>query len=232
MQFIVTLISFLIFVGCSSEEITPKPKEPTKPKEVNETKEPKEPKKEIEVLSQEEKFLLNLDKEQKVIYQYLKLYLSSLTTLDSDTIVQLTYPKLFLVFDKNTFRRQIITMANSSQITIQSFDTKNIEIGEIQNFSKGSFAKIAYTSIITLHLTNPNLYNTTSSINTLYSILVRKYGREEIYVDVENRLVRITKKVKMLAIKESPNSWKFIGDTPEYRTLYPSFIPYEILNQI
>ena len=79
---------------------------------------------------------------------------------------------------------------------------------------------------------NPDLYNTQLSLNTLHSVLARKYGSDNIYVDKEQRTIKITKEEKMLAIKEKPYGWKFVGDNPAYRKLYPNFLPQDILNQI
>jgi hypothetical protein len=227
MKYFLSIIALFLLTACFSEKV---------PLEVS-VKEPqkepkKEPKKEIKVLSEEEKFLLTLDKEQKDVYQNLKLYLSYIERLDIDRIIDMTYPKLFLAFSKNIFRAQIFTMANSSQVEIQSLNTNILNIEDVQSFSNGNFTQISYNSVVTVYFKNPELYNTERSLNTLYSILVRKYGRESIYVDVKKRLITITKNVKMLAIKESPNHWKFVGDNPKYREFYPSFIPYEVLNRI
>jgi len=218
MRYFIGLLSFFILISCSSEKV---------PK--------KEPKKEIKVvvvLSEEEKFLLKFDKKQKDVYQNLKLYLAQLKLLNADKIVEMTYPKFFSTFSEHTFRGQIFTMAHSSQIEIKSFNTKILNIEKVEPFSNGEFAKVNYTSVVIVYFKNPELYSTEKSLNTLYSILVRKYGKKSIYVDVEKRLITITKEVKMLAIKETPDNWKFIGDNPEYRELYPNFLPYDILNNI
>ena len=215
MRYIIALLPLFLFTACFSEK-TP----------------PKEPKVEIKPpLSEEEKFLLKLDKEQKELYQSLKLYLFQLKALNTDGIVEMTYPKFFLTFSEYIFRAQIFTMVNSSQIEIKSFNTTILNIGSVEPFSNGSFSNVTYKSVINVYFQNPELYSTESSLNTLYSILVRKYGLENIYVDVEKRLITIKKEVKMLAIKENPNSWKFIGDNPKYREFYPNFLPYDILDK-
>jgi len=219
MRYFIILLSFFILISCSSEK-APK-KEPKK-----------EPKEEIKVLSEEEKFLSKLDEKQKDVYKNLKLYLSQLKLLNANKIVEMTYPKFFLTFSENTFRGQIFTMANSSQIEIKSFNTNILNIDKVNPFSNGEFTKVAYKSVIIVYFKNPDLYSTESSLNTLYSILVRKYGKENIYVDVKKRLITIRKEVKMLAIKETPDSWKFIGDNPEYREFYPNFLPSDILESI
>ena len=218
------------------------PKKEESKKDEPKDKEPKkdEPKKEIikspvKVETQEESnssSLLQLDKKQKELYQSLKIYLSQLEALDTDAIADMTYPKFFSLFNKSTFKNHIYTMINSPHLEIQSFKTKISEIGQVSSFSKGEWSSVEYRSTITIYLQNPELYSTKSSINTLYSILVRKYGRENIYVDTDQRLVKIKKVVKMLAIKERPNSWRFIGDNLEYRKLYPNFLPSDILNSI
>jgi len=216
MKYLILVISLFLLGACFSKKI---PKAPL-------------PKKEIKVMSQEEKFLATLDKKQKDLYKDLKYYLSQVRILNTENIVQMTYPKLFLAFSEDTFRAQIFTMRNSSKIAIQSFETNISKIEKVQDFSNGSFSQIDYSSKIILEFISPDLYNTKSSIGTLYSILARKYGIENIYVDMDKRLVTIKKEVKLLAIKEKPNTWKFLVDNPAYRTYYPSILPYDILNQI
>jgi len=222
MRYILSILPLLLFTACFFDKEVPTKKE--------------EPKKEIKetniTVSEEDKFLLTLDKKQKELYNNLTIYLSQLKALNTEEIVNMTYPKFFSVFSESLFRAQVSTMVNSSQINIQSFDTNITDIGKVDSFSNGYFSTVAYKSVVTVYFQNPELYNTESSLNTLYSILVRKYGIDNIYVDVKNRLITIKKDVKMLAIKENSDDWKFIGDNKEYREFYPNFLPYDILDKI
>ena len=145
----------------------------------------------------------------------------------------MTYPKFFTVFSKRVYRNQILTMTNSSNIEILDFSAKITKVDKVNTFSEGKFAKAGYTSTVKVHLKNNRLYDTKLSLNTLYSILARKYGQKNIHVDIQTRVVTIIKNEKLLAIKENSNDWKFVGDNPTYRELYyPSFLPYDILNKI
>jgi hypothetical protein len=123
-------------------------------------------------------------------------------------------------------------MANSSNLKITSFNTKISKIGKIAPFSDGTFTNIAYISLIKVQFINPTLYNTELSLNTLHSILAKKYGQKNIYVDKKRREIHIKKQEKMLAIKEKGGEWKFLGDNPAYRNLYPYFLPQDILDRI
>jgi len=217
----------IFFTGCLGDKT---PKEEVIKEEVKKEPIKKEP---IQEVPKKELYPIELDEKQKEVYNALELYLNQLKSLDAQSIISMTYPKFFTVFNKNTYRNQILTMTNSSNIDILDFTAKITKIGTVQEFSNGKFAKVAYTSTIQIYLKNSRLYSTQLSINTLYSILVRKYGRKNIHVDTQARVVTIIKNEKLLAIKENPNDWKFIGDNPTYRELYyPSFLPYDILNQI
>jgi biopolymer transport protein ExbD len=218
MKKILLLLTLLIFTACISDK-DPKKEEPKK----------EEPKKEE---PKKESSTLKLNKQQKIVYDALAFYIEQLKSLDADNIITMTYPKLFIAFSENTYKNYIYTMANSSYITIQSFEANITDIGEIQPFSEGNFSQVSYKSVIKIHFTNPDLYNTKLSLNTLYSILARKYEQKNIFVDVETRMITIRKKERMLAIKENENGWKFLGDNPTYRELYPNFLPSDILNQI
>lgn len=210
----------LFFTGCFWDKTTKEEEHIIKEEPIKEV-----PKKEV--------YPLELDEEQKKVYKVLKLYLYQLKSLNADTIISMTYPKFFTVFSKNIYRNQILTMTNSSNIDIVDFSAKITKIEKVNTFSEGKFAKVGYTSTIKVYLKNDRLYDTELSLNTLYSILARKYGQKNIHVDTQTRVVTITKYEKMLAIKEKPNDWTFIGDNPTYRELYyPSFLPYEILNNI
>ena len=203
----------LFFTGCFSDK-TPK-EEPIA--EV--------PKKEV--------YPIELDQKQKKVYKALQRYLNQLKSLNANNIISMTYPKFFIVFSKNIYRNQILTMTNSSNIEILDFSAKITQVDKVNTFSEGEFAKVGYTSTVKVHLKNNRLYDTELSLNTLYSILVRKYGRENIHVDTKTRVVTIVKNEKLLSIKENSSDWKFVGYNPTYRELYyPSFLPYDILDKI
>jgi len=205
----------LFFTGCFFEKTPDKKEEPIA--EV--------PKKEV--------YPIELDEKQKKVYKALQLYINQLKSLNANNIIAMTYPKFFTVFSKRIYRSQILTMTNSSNIEILDFSAKITQIDKVNTFSEGKFAKVGYTSTVKVHLKNSRLYDTELSLNTLYSILARKYGQKNIHVDTKTRVVTIKKQEKMLSIKENPNDWKFVGDNPTYRELYyPSFLPYDILDKI
>jgi hypothetical protein len=196
--------------------------------------EEKVPKKEpIEEPPKIETYPIKLDEQQKEVYKALELYLQQLKSLNVNNIISMTYPKFFTVFSKKIYRNQILTMTKSSNIEILNFSANITKVEKIKEFSGGNFTKVGYHSTIKIHLKNERLYDTELSINTLHSILVRKYGQENIHVDTKTRVVTIKKQEKMLAIKENNDDWKFIGDNPTYRErYYPSFLPYDILDKI
>ena len=217
MKRIILLLTLLIFTACISKK---EPKKEPQP----------EPKKEVS--KKEVSSPLKLNKKQKIVYDALTLYIEQLKSLDADNIISMTYPKLFLAFSQDTYKNYIYTMANSSYLEIQSFEANITEIGEIQPFSEGNFSQVSYKSVIKIHFTHPDLYNTKLSLNTLYSILARKYEQKNIFVNVETRIITIRKQEKMLAIKENNHDWKFLGDNPTYREFYPNFLPSDILEKI
>ena len=215
----------LFFIGCFGD--TPQKKEEPK-KEEPIKKEPI-----TEEIPNKEVYPIELNEKQKQVYKVLELYLNQLKSLNVEGIISMTYPQFFTTFSKNIYRNQLLTMTNSSNIDILYFSANITKIDKINRFSKGEFTKVAYTSTIKIYLKNNRLYNTELSLNTLYSILARKYGQKNIHVDTQTRVVTIIKYEKMLAIKENPNDWKFVGDNPTYRDLYyPNFLPYDILNNI
>lgn len=212
-------LTLILLSGCFSEKKVIKDEE----NNITVTKTPKI----------EEVYPIKLNKEQKIVYKATEEYLNRLKSMDIEGTIAMTYPKFFTVFNKNTYRSQLLTMTNSSNIDIVDFSAKITQIGEIDKFNNGEFTTVEYTSTIKIYLKNSSLYNTPQSINTLYSILVRKYGRDNIHVDTTARVVKIIKQEKLLAIKESSRDWKFIGDNQTYREIYyPRFLPIEILNRI
>lgn len=221
MRYIIVIPTAIILLsGCFSD------KKVVKSEDNNKTTITTNPKKEIYPIE-------GLNREQKELYKVVEEYLNRVKSFDVEGIIYMTYPKFFTAFNKNTYRSQILTITNSSNINITNFSTKIKKIGEISKFSKGEFASIEYTSTTKVYLENSRLYNTKSSINTLYSILVRKYGREHIHVDTQSRVVTLIRDEKLLAIKEKFKEWRFIGDNSTYREIYyPKFMPIDILNQI
>jgi len=171
-------------------------------------------------------------KEQLELKKYLDEYLGYLHSLDTEGIIDMTYPKLFIPINKIMFKRYINTLLSSPHISIESFDTNITNIGEVQPYSDGKFAQIEYKSSIKLIFINPNLYNDDLSIRVLKDTLQDKYGKENIKIYPEKRVIIIHEKQKLLAIKENNKEWKFIGDNPEYRKLYPDILPLDILSKI
>jgi hypothetical protein len=159
-------------------------------------------------------------------------YLQQLQTLNTDKIIEMTYPRLFVPINKDLFKHYIETLLNSPQIKIISFDTNITKIGEVKNYSSGYFAQLSYISSITLNFIDPELYSDDLSLRVLNDVLSRKYGQKNIIVDRDKRTILIRKEEKMLAIKEKSKEWKFIGDNPAYRELYPKIIASDILSEI
>jgi len=188
--------------------------------------------KEEEIVKEETPQVLPNHPPKTEIRTSLERYLSQLKSLNTENIIAMTYPKLFTVTSQYLFRGSLYTMANSSNLKITSFDTRISKIGKTQPFSDGNFTNISYISLIKVQFINPTLYNTDLSLNTLHSILAKKYGQNNIYVDKKRREIHIKKQEKMLAIKEKGGEWKFLGDNPAYRDLYPLFLPQDILDRI
>lgn len=174
----------------------------------------------------------NLSVEQLEVKRALNLYITQLKSLNTDNIIKMTYPKLFIPINQDLFKKYINTMVNSDNLGIKSFDAIIICIDKINPYSSGKFTKVNYKSTITLHFSNPELYDTEYKILVLNKMLTQKYGKENIRVDTKKRTITIVKKEKMLAIQEHNNGWTFLGDNPEYRRLYPRILPIDILNNI
>ncbi len=208
------LFILIYFTACNTT--TPPKKE--EPKEDNVTK--------ISPLGE-------LSPEQKVVKQALDDYLTQLSTFNTDAIVDMTYPKLFQVIDLDLFRQYIASMMNSTKIEMLSYDTNITKLSKVTTFSNETkFAQAEYTSILKIHFLSEELYNTDEKINFLYDALIHKYGTENIQINKEERTLQITKQDKLLIIKEKDTEWKFLGDNIKYRTLYPDFLPTEILNML
>jgi len=172
----------------------------------------------------------DLSPKQKIVKQELDLYLQDLSTFNTDSIVNKTYPKLFGVIDLDLFRQYIASMMNSTDIAMTSYESNITELSTVTTFSNETqFAQAKYTSTVKMHFLNDALYNNEEKINFLYDALIHKYGQENIHIDVEKRTLQIKKSEKLLIIKEKDTEWKFLGDNKKYRQLYPSFLPQEIL---
>jgi len=176
----------------------------------------------------------NYTQKQLELKTYFDDYLNRINSLDTEGVIDMTYPKLFIPINKTLFTQYINNILTSDQISVESYDTKIIDIGEVYPYSNGEFAQLKYIATIKLAFINPNLYNDELSIRVLNDILTKKYGKENIEIDPSNRTITIKEEHKLLAIKDNSidDGWKFIGDNPEYRKLYPEILPTEILSQI
>ncbi len=194
----------------------------------------KEPKKEAiqELNTTQENNVSTLTLEEVQLKSALENYLAQLKSLNADNIISMTYPKLFIPINRDMFKEYLNTMLISSDVQVNSFDAIITKINTIKPFSEGKFAQIHYNSTINISFINPKLYNTQRKLLILDKILSKKYGRDNIRVDSIGRSITIKKEEKLLAIKESSQTWKFLGDNPEYRRLYPRILPIEILNSI
>jgi hypothetical protein len=174
-----------------------------------------------------------LSLKQVLVKQALDAYLNDLSTFNTDAIVDKTYPKLFQIIDLDLFRQYIASMMNSTDIKMTSYKSNITELSKVKTFSNETeFAQAKYTSTVNMHFLNDALYNNEEKINFLYDALIHKYAKENIHINVKNRTLRIKKFEKILIIKEKDRKWKFLGDNSKYRQLYPSFLPYEILEAL
>ena len=170
--------------------------------------------------------------EQSELKNYIDTYFQQLQTLNVDGIIGMTYPNLFKPINESLFRRYINTIVSSPQLSVESFKTSLIYLGDVYPYKNGEFAQIIYQSDITLNFLNPELYNDELSVRVLNNVLAGKYGQENIAINPTQRTINIKKEEKLLAIKEQDTEWKFIGDNPSYRRLYPRVLPSGILSQI
>lgn len=195
----------------------------------------KEPKKEIHQelnTTTTDSVLGTLSLEQVHVKNALDNYLAQLKSLNADNIISMTYPRLFIPINQEMFRNYLNTILVSPDIQVNSFDSVITKVGDIKPFSEGTFAQVGYNSTVTIDFVNPELYNTQRKLLILDKILSNKYGRDNIKVDSVERTITIKKEEKLIAIKDSSQEWKFLGDNPEYRRLYPRFLPIDILNNI
>ena len=178
-------------------------------------------------------YLEPLDKEQKNLLQELIDYTTALKLFDTDTIVQKTYSNLFNYIDQTHFREYISTMMNSKDIVVKEYDAHINKISKVVTFTdKTQLAKVTYTSTTKIVLLNDKLYNTERSMNFLYDVLIHKYGKENIEIDVNKRTLSIKKREYLLMINDKGEGWKFLGNNAEYQKLYPSILPTEINNYL
>ena len=216
LKYILSLSILLIVSACVSETTTAPP---PKPKEIDHN------------ISYA--YLGELTPEQEVVKNELISYLNDLKNFNVDEIVNKTYPKLFNVINEQHFREYISTMMNSKDIVVEKYDTNITKIGAVKAFSNGTkFCQVDYDSDAKILLLNNNLYKTESSMNYLYDVLIHKYGRENITFDVKKRTIEIKREESMILIKEQDEPWKFIGDNLNYRRIYSSVLPPEVLSNL
>jgi len=178
-------------------------------------------------------YLEPLDKEQKNLLQELIDYITALKIFDTDTIVEKTYPNLFTYIDQTHFREYITTMMSSKDILVKKYDANISKISKVVTFTdKTQLAKITYTSTTKIVLLDDKLYNTERSMNFLYDVLIHKYGKKNIEIDVKQRTISIKKREYLLMINNQGEGWKFLGNNSEYQKLYPSILPVEINNYL
>ena len=178
-------------------------------------------------------YLGELTPAQEIVKNELIAYLNDLESFNVDAIVNKTYPKLFNVINEQHFREYISTMMNSKDIVVQEYDTNITKIGEVKALSNGiEFCQVDYDSNAKILLLNGNIYNTETSMNYLYDILIHKYGRKNVSFNIKKRTIEIKRGEKMILIKERDKPWKFIGDNLKYRQIYYSVLPPEILNNL
>jgi len=221
MKKILLTVSLVLFTACIGDK-EPK-KETAISNELNRT---------TEVSPSHDGSLGTLTLEQIQLKASADNYFLQLQSLNADNIISMTYPRLFIPINKDMFRDYLNTMLISSDVQVNSFDSIITSIGTVIPFSEGTFSQINYKSTINISFINPELYNTQRKLLILDKILANKYGRENIRVDSIGRNITIKKEEKLLAIKDSSQVWRFLGDNPEYRRLYPRILPIDILNSI
>jgi len=212
LSFITFTIGILFFNACVSEK---------KPKKIVEK---------TVIKSNIKSPLDALTLKQLAVKNTFDLYLSQLKSFNTEAIIEMTYPKLFTVINGDIFKQYISAMINSVDIKVVSYDTNITKINSVTTVDDLiDFTKINYSSDVKILFLNQNLYNTEQGINFLYDVLIHKYGKENIEINIKDRTLSIKKEEHMLAIKEKDSDWKFLGDNKEYRKLYTSILPYEVL---
>jgi hypothetical protein len=230
MKKILIIAYIIIFTGCFDNQKLEGDKEVKKVEKIKKN----EPKK-IDVnksIVTEVVASTEYTEKQLEVKESFKFYLNQLETLDTEGIISMTYPKLFVPINRTLFKQYVDSLLTSEQISVESFDTNITSIDFVQSYDKGEFVHLKYYYNIKLSFINPDLYNNELSIRILDNTLSRKYGKENISIEPELRTITIRKEEKLLGIKENNEDWKFIGDNQEYRRLYPQILPSDILSQI
>jgi hypothetical protein len=230
MKKILIIAYIIIFTGCFDNQKLEGDKEVKKVEKIKKN----EPKK-IDVnksIVTEVVASTEYTEKQLEVKESFKFYLNQLETLDTEGIISMTYPKLFVPINRTLFKQYVDSLLTSEQISVESFDTNITSIDFVQSYDKGEFVHLKYYYNIRLSFINPDLYNNELSIRILDNTLSRKYGKENISIEPELRTITIRKEEKLLGIKENNEDWKFIGDNQEYRRLYPQILPSDILSQI
>jgi hypothetical protein len=230
MKKILIIAYIIIFTGCFDNQKLEGDKEVKKVEKIKKN-EPKE----IDVnksIVTEVVASTEYTEKQLEVKESFKFYLNQLETLDTEGIISMTYPKLFVPINRTLFKQYVDSLLTSEQISVESFDTNITSIDFVQSYDKGEFVHLKYYYNIRLSFINPDLYNNELSIRILDNTLSRKYGKENISIEPELRTITIRKEEKLLGIKENNEDWKFIGDNQEYRRLYPQILPSDILSQI
>jgi len=215
MKYLISTLTLLLFTACIGN----------KNPQVKDTQE-------ANTTSDSNSTLSTFTLEQVQLKNALDNYIAQLQSLNADNIISMTYPQLFVPINQDMFRNYLNTMLISPDIQVNTFNAVVTNIGTVQPFSEGQFSQINYNSTINISFVNPQLYNTQRKLLILDKILSNKYGRENIVVDSIGRTITIKKEEKLLAIKDTTQQWKFIGDNSEYRRLYPRILPTDLLNRI
>lgn len=167
------------------------------------------------------------------VQQELENYLNALSSFQAYSVVEMTYPRLFEVVNKEHFRQYMESMMNANKIQIQSYTTNITNVSEVTRFTNNTaFAQAEYESNIVIAFIDEQLYNSKDKIDFLYDALVHKYGKENIQIDKNMRTLTIKRLEKLLMIQNEMGEWKFLGDNVKYRKYYPTILPYEILQRL
>ncbi|HHB93959.1 MAG TPA: hypothetical protein ENK88_02260, partial [Campylobacterales bacterium] len=70
----------------------------------------------------------NYTKKQLELKKYFDEYLVRLNSLDTEGVIDMTYPKLFIPINKTIFKQYINNVLTSDQISIESYDTNITDI--------------------------------------------------------------------------------------------------------
>ncbi|NEW61600.1 hypothetical protein GSY74_09920, partial [Sulfurovum sp. bin170] len=120
-----------------------------------EEKSKKEPKK----VDTNKTIVIDYTKKQLEVKEYLELYLKQLESLDTEGIISMTYPQLFIPINRTLFKQYVNSLLTSTHISVESFDTNITHIDSVQSYSQGEFVHLKYYTSIKLAFINPELYN-------------------------------------------------------------------------